>query len=703
MIYICCATLLENSFLNQWYIGSLISFIGLEAQSKVTIIDKIKKIKTLVKYLNRCRDAYYNQNAPFISDKEYDELFDQLEILEKEAGFILGNSPTQSVGYAVKSKLEKVAHPIPLLSLAKTKDVVALEIFAKEQPCLLMCKFDGLTVELVYEDGKLVQASTRGNGVIGEDITHNALTFINVPKQIKYKNHLRIVGEAIITKDNFVEINENLPKSEKQYANPRNLVSGSVRQLDSSICAKRNVHWFLWDVLEGLDDTCANSRNDKINYLGSQGFDYFDFAKIEPPFDEAHVHYMISFLKEKAKEMQIPIDGIVIKYDDIDYAKKVGGTSHHNKDGLAFKFEDETAITYLKDIKWSVGRTGQLTPVAVFKPVELEGTIISKASLHNVSVMQELLGEHPYYNQEMMVYKANMIIPQVLSAKKKISLFDTKVSNGFELPTTCPLCNSSLEMKIVNDTKTIYCGSHNCLGKKIEAFSHFVSKEAMNIDGLSEATIEKFLVKGWLTNFPSLYHLDRFAEEIIQSGGFGEKSYEKLWQAIQASQTTTLDRLLVAMGIPGIGKTACKSVANYCQGDANEFLKLIRNNFDWSILTDFGRVMSDSIRDFFNKQKNLDVFIELLSYLKIQQQQSRQNDNFLLAGKTIVVTGSLENFTRDSIHQKLEELGAKVSGSVSKKTDCVIVGNNPGSKYHKVIELNIPILTEKEFLEFIKE
>lgn len=649
------------------------------------------KMKNFVETLNKYRDAYYNESQPMITDSEYDSMFDELKRMEEETGIVFSNSPTVTVGYEVKSKLQKVKHDIPLLSLDKTKEISDLVKFIQENPCIMMFKYDGLTVELIYNNGHLIQASTRGDGHIGEDITHNAKTFNNIPISIPYTGFLRVVGEAIIHESDFRTINDNLPAGEKPYANARNLVSGSVRQLNSAICAERNVSFMLWDVLEGLDDTQAATRMNKIYFCEEMGFmspciDYFD------RIDKKSLSYRIERMKNEAIERGIPIDGLVVKYDSISFSKQKGGTTHHNNDGIAFKFEDERAITTLREIKWSLGRTGQLTPVAIFDPVELEGTVISRASVHNLSYLKDFdlnIGD------KIEVYKANMIIPQIfknLSAEKRAAKI------GVQYPEFCPECGQPVEVQHVNNTDTVYCVNPHCSGKRLSEFEHFVSKPAMNIDGLSEATLDRFIQNGWLNIFADIYRLDQYRAKIVKMDGFGTRSYEKLWNAIQNSRTVDFDKFLVALGIPTVGKTAAKSISKYCHGNVTEFEHLLNQDFDWSRLDDFGQITSDNIKNWFQDSINVQNYKKLLNYVKFTKpESSTQHSEF--TGKIVVVTGTLQHFTRDSITSKLEELGAKVSGSVSKKTDYLIAGEKAGSKLTKAQQLGVNILTEAEFLE----
>lgn len=667
--------------------------------------EKAKRIHELVKLLNEYRDAYYNRSQPIVVDSEYDRLFDELKALETETGILLSDSPTVTVGYEVKSKLKKVTHDIPLLSLDKTKDIDELVKFMGNQRCLLMYKYDGLTVELIYNEGKLIQASTRGDGYTGEDITHNAKTFKNIPLTIPYNGFLRVVGEAIIHKQDFQKINDNLPAGEKPYANARNLAAGSVRQLDSNICDTRNIHFMLWDVLEGLDDLptlddllpASDSRMKKFFACERLGFELPYACRFEQETSAFIIQDAIDHMRDQAIEKGIPIDGMVMKYDSIFYSKQKGGTSHHNNDGIAFKFEDETAEAVLREIEWSMGRTGQLTPVAIFDPIELDGTIVTRASVHNLSYIKDYdlnIGD------KLKVYKANMIIPQIL---ENISATERGTKRGVRYPDTCPICGGSIRVEQVNDTESVYCDNPKCNGKKLGKFSHYVSKPAMNIDGLSEATLEKFINNGWLTDFTDLYHLNRYDKEIMRMDGFGKRSYDKLMAAIEASKTTTLARLLISLGIPYIGKTASKAISNYCSGDPYKFIELINEDFNWMQLEDFGEVMSASLKDWFKDDDNFKLYHCILGHLNIQIEKITTapiTDN-PFNGKTVVATGSLQNFTREGIGKKLEELGAKVGSSVSKKTDYVIAGEKAGSKLTKAKELGIPILTETEFMKMI--
>ena len=647
----------------------------------------IKTIQSLVKQLNQYRNEYYNDNNPTVSDYEYDNLFDELKQLEEQTGFLMSNSPTQSVGFEVKSKLEKVTHSIPLLSLDKTKQVNDVIRFIGSQPCLLMLKYDGLTVELEYNNGELIKGSTRGDGFIGEDVTHNVKTFKNIPLKIDYNGYLKVVGEAIIHKNDFEKINDNLPIGIEKYKNARNLVSGSVRQLDSKLCSERQVYFMPWDVLEGLD---GDSKFYKIQELPSFGFQSFsDLFYIENGTTIDRLNEMIENLKEKASRKNIPIDGLVVKYDSIAYSKSLGSTSHHNNDGLAFKFEDETADTTLLNVEWSMGRTGTLTPVAVFKTVELDGTDISRASLHNISIIENLkLG----IGDNISVQKCNLIIPQIVENYTQ--------SNSLEIPNSCPICNGKTEIEQLNDSKELICTNPNCKGKLLGKFTHFVSKNAMNIDGLSEASLEKFIEKGWLKTFSDIYDLSKYKNDIINMDGFGEKSYNKLIQAIEKSKNVKLENFIVALGIDNIGKTASKTISKFFKGDWTAFENAWRIDFDFTNLDDIGRKRNDRLYEYSSKDEmrwyDLVCEMKFIKPTETINADSSSSANNKFQNKTIVITGSFENYTRDTMQAKLESMGAKVSSSVSKKTDYVMVGTDAGSKLTKARDLGIEILSEND-------
>lgn len=637
----------------------------------------------LVEYLNRCRDAYYNDDHPLISDSEYDQLFDLCQKMEAESGFALSASPTQSVGYEVKGKLDKVEHPIPLRSLDKTQSLAELRAFAQGHECLLMLKYDGLTVELLYENGNLVQASTRGNGLVGDDITHNAKTFVNIPTKIAYKDRLRLTGEAIILAKDFEEINANLAPGEKPYENQRNLAAGTSKVLDSSVCASRNVRWMLWDVIEGMDD--ISTRSDRLHYCVGLGFARPDM-RIYNDSDALLIEGWIKDYKEKAVSLGIPIDGMVLKFNNVAEAKEAGFTEHHNKDGFAFKFENSKATTTLRDIEWSIGRTGRLTPVAIFDPVRLDDTTVTRSTIHHVGYVRQM---HLHIGDTIEVQKAHMIIPQITKNLSNDS------NTPLPIPTHCPACGSPVN-------EDVCCTNRHCSGRLLRAFEHFVSKPAMNIVGVASSMISQFIELGFIDSYADLYHLNRYENQIVAMEGFGERSYQNLIEAIEASRKTTLDRVITAFGISNIGKKESKEISKLCHGDPEDFLFKTKERFDWTVIDGFGEIMSNAINDFFADDENRIEFTTVLNHLELSKPTINTfavNNTF--AGKTVVVTGSLVHFTRDSINAKIEEIGAKAGSSVSKNTDYLIAGEKAGSKLAKAQSLGIKILTEDEFLAMI--
>lgn len=651
--------------------------------------EKIKRIKELTNKLNKYRNSYYNEDFSLISDYDYDILFDELKNLEESTGFYLSNSPTKTVGYEIKSNLKKVKHPIPLLSLEKTKSISDLNKFAERGDCIIMPKYDGLTVELYYKNGELVRASTRGDGFVGEDITHNAKTFKNIPLEIPYKGKLRLAGEAIIHKNDFEKINK---ESEKKYANPRNLASGSVRQLNSKICEKRDIHWMLWDVLEGFDD--IPTRSGKFFECSLNGFPEADFYYItineKGQIEEKAIKEHIDTVKEFTSFKEIPIDGCVVKYNNIEFSNSLGGTSHHNNDGIAYKFDDNEEETTLRKVEWQIGRTGKLTPVAIFDPIDLEGTIVTKATLHNLSNIEEL---NLYLEDKICVYKANEIIPQV---KEVLAHGNKTPLNKVSPPMFCPICGKKTRVESSETSKSLYCDNDNCIGKTIWKYVHFVGKNGMDIKGFSEATIEKFITKKLIKDFSDIYKLDKFRHQISNMDGFGSKSFKKLWKGIEESRKTELWRVISAFSIPLVGKTTSKKIAEYCDNDVSVFLQKASSNYDWTSIDDFGVAVSQSINDFFHNVKNLNSFENVLAYVDIKypnNYKSIDKENKFY-NKTIVITGSFGDIKRDYIQKCFEEMGAKVTNSVSKRTDYLIVGENSGSKLEKAKKLNIEIISD---------
>lgn len=658
----------------------------------------IKRIKELVILLNQYRDSYYNDQISIVSDSEYDRLFDELKALEESTGIVLSNSPTNTVGYEVKSELVKVKHSHPMLSLDKTKSVGELKKFAGNKDCLISLKCDGLTVLLTYENGELIRAETRGNGEEGEIITHNAKVFENIPLRIGYNGHLEVEGEAIITYEDFENINA---VSKTEYKNPRNLASGSVRQLDSNIAAKRHIKFIAWKVPTSIDEFDYNdSFIHRLFYVKSLGFDIVPLLTYVKEADGDHINEMIEALKNVANEMGYPIDGLVMTYNNIPYGESLGCTGHHPKHSIAFKFFDEEEETTLKDIEFTMGKTGVLTPTAVFNPVEISGSTIEKASLHNLSIMEELLGETPHIGQHITVYKANDIIPQISNSDKVYSGVQDLIIN---IPTECPVCGGKTEVVQDNDSKVLVCANPDCKGKLLGKLTHFVSKNAMNIGGLSEATLEKFINLGWLNNFIDIYHLKDHSDEMINLDGFAEKSVKKLLNSIEKSKETTLDRFIYALCIPLIGKSASKTISKYFDGNFDIFYKEgCLKYFDYENLNDFGSTMSESMRNYIFS--NIAMIKKLSDHMKFKEVEVKNNSSGSLAGMTFVITGSLNTFAnRDEAKERIEAAGGKVTGSVTSKTHYLVNNdiNSTSGKNKKAKELGVQIITEEELLNML--
>lgn len=656
---------------------------------------KSQRIHYLVRRLNKCADEYYNGNAPTLSDAQYDALFDELTALEQETGLILPNSPTQRAGFEAMSELQKVEHSIPLLSLAKTKDVKDVVEMLRQNHGFLSLKLDGLTVKLTYENGELTEAATRGDGAVGEVITHNAKVFKNIPVKISYNERLVVTGEALIDIPTFERINEEIENDEDKYSTPRNLASGSVRQLDSKICAARGVKFYPFNVLDGFEEIPLKSE--RLKRLVGLGFGTNFYEAVSINCDTAEtVEKKIFSLKSKAEENGLPIDGVVFSFDNVAFAKAQGKTSHHFKDGIAFKFGDPHFETVLEGINWNISRTGQLTPIAEFQKVEIDNTNVNRASLHNMTFIENL---KLLPGDCILVSKRNMIIPHVeenLSAKEQ-----DREDYTLEYPKTCPICKCDTVIKTTmsdgRDIKVLFCGNQNCAGRQIKKFTHFVSKQAMNIDGLSEATLEKFIAKGWITSLSDIFKLNRFESEIVKLEGFGEKSYTNLLDAINKARKAKLSNYLVAMNIPLVGKSAAKDMSELFLGDFNEFLTAVKSGYDFSGLDGFGEIMNVEITRWFNNPDNLAEFQEVAEYLEFEPEGAKVTDtDNMFYGKTVVITGTFEKFTRDELTEKLLSLGAKVTSSVSKKTDYVLCGENAGSKLSKAKTLGVAVILEQD-------
>ena len=644
-------------------------------------MNKIERLKELTEQLNYYRDSYYNNSESLISDKQYDDLFDELQSLEEETGIAISNSPTKTVGYKVKSKLEKVKHSHPMLSLDKTKSQDDLVKFSNGKDCILSLKLDGLTVLNTYEDGVLCQAETRGNGEEGEIITHNAKVFDNLPLNIPYDNKFEIEGEAIITQSDFEKINVN-----GEYKNCRNLASGSVRQLDSNITKKRHVRFIAWKIPFGVTTYSCG-----FEIAAKWGFEVVPYVKYNSNTD--NIEEKIEELKDIAKDKSYPIDGLVISYDNIEYGKSLGMTGHHPRHSLAFKFYDEVYETELLDVEFTMGKTGVLTPTAVFNPVEIDGTMVERASLHNISIMKEL---ELKYGDTITVYKANQIIPQV-----EDNLDKDVVDNNYILPPSiCPICGADTEIIKDNDSEVLVCTNPDCKGKLLGQLSHFVSKNAINIDGLSEQTLQKFIDLGWVRSFQDIMNLKDHAVEMAKLDGFGKKSVDKLIEAIENSRKTTLDRFIYSLSIPLIGRSASKDIAKFFDNDYEKFWKygIVTH---YTQIDGFGEAMNNSLHQWLNQNH---MMMEWLAHEFEFITENNNSSGVDLSGKTFVITGSLNHYkNRDELVGVIESMGGKVSGSVSAKTSFLINNDTESgsSKNKKAKQLGIPIISEQDFINMI--
>ena len=649
--------------------------------------NQIQRIKELTNRLNTYRDEYYNQSRPTVSDMEYDNLFDELVALEKETGFSCSNSPTQTVGYVVNTSLPKVQHTIPLLSLDKTKDFDQAKNFTGNKEALLMLKLDGLTICLKYENGELIEASTRGNGEEGSLITDNVKTFCNVPVHIPFKGKLTITGEGLIHKDDFEQINKELPE-EEQYKTPRNLAGGSVQQLDSGICAKRKVYFYAFNVIEGLDGYVLLSE--RLKLIESFGFDTCYYKILDKGENFAG---LVNEMIQVANDRMIPIDGLVVMYNDLQYGASLGRTGHHYKNGIALKFKEEEEETTILDVQWIVGRTGKITPVAVFKTVILDNTNVSEASLHNVSTMQKLGIKR---NAKVTVVKKNEIIPQIIKSVGGNGTFDP--------PAYCPVCGSPVTIKEQNLTISAWCDNEDCVAKSIRSLEYFVSNECMNIKGLSGKSLQKFVEAGLIHNIADIYTLATKKAEIISFDGMGEKSFNVMIDAIDQSRKVKLENFLAALSIPNVALSKAKNISKYFSGDWNKFKAAVDSGFDFTVLDGFGTEINKSIHTFFvekfNKKEEYEKLLNEVEFI-IPDTNDSGSSSTKLNGMLFVITGSLEKFSnRKELEMKIEEMGGKIAGSVSKKTSYLINNDieSSSSKNQKAKELGIPIITEDDFI-----
>ena len=648
---------------------------------------KNERMKELVSLLNKASRAYYQEAQEIMSNYEYDRLYDELKELEDELGITLSNSPTVNVGYEVVSELPKERHESPMLSLDKTKEVEELKNFVGDQKVLMSWKMDGLTVVLTYRDGKLYKAVTRGNGEVGEVITNNAKVFKNVPVQIAYQGELILRGEAVIGYKDFEKINQEIEDVDARYKNPRNLCSGSVRQLNNQITAKRNVMFYAFTLVQADGVDFQNSRACQMEWLKSQGFTTVEYYMVTRDTVEDEVAKFSS----KISENDFPSDGLVLTYDDIAYGRSLGRTAKFPRDSFAFKWQDEIRETVLREIEWSPSRTGLINPVAIFDPVELEGTTVSRASVHNISIMEELeLG----IGDRIEVYKANMIIPQIAENLTRSGVKD--------IPCKCPVCQGETKIRQVGNAKALYCMNPECQAKHVKSFALFVSRDALNIEGLSEATLEKFISRGYIHTFADIFHLDQYKEKIQKMEGFGEKSYKKLTESIEKARTTTLPRVIYSLGIAGIGLANAKVICRELKYDVESLLKVSEEELNE--IQGVGEVLAKAFVGYFADAKHVENFRRLLNELTIPEETVTQQQIF--EGVNFVITGSVKHFAnRGEVKELIESLGGKVTGSVTSKTNYLINNDvtSTSSKNKKANELGIPIISEETFLELVNQ
>ena len=648
--------------------------------------DKMAHMRELVDILNRARRAYEQEDKEIMINYEYDRLYDELLELEKELGTTLAASPTVNVGYEVLSNLPKERHERPMLSLDKTKEVERLREFLGNQKAMISWKLDGLTIVLTYRNGSLEKAVTRGNGEVGEVVTNNARVFRNIPLAIPYQGELVLRGEAVISYKDFEKINEEIGDADAKYKNPRNLCSGSVRQLNNEITAKRNVRFYAFTLVQADGVDFKNSRLYQMQWLKSQGFDVVE----NHPVTAETVDEEVAWFAEHIGENEVPSDGLVLVYDDIAYGQSLGSTAKFPRDSFAFKWADEIRETTLTGIEWSPSRTGLINPVAIFEPVELEGTTVSRASVHNISIMEDLeLG----IGDRITVYKANMIIPQIAENLTRSGVKD--------IPEKCPVCGGPTRIAMENETKTLFCTNPKCQAKHVKSFTLFVSRDAMNIEGLSEATLEKFIMNGYVKDFTDLFHLDRYEEEIKQMDGFGEKSFVNLQNSIQNARKTTLSRLVYSLGIPNVGSANAKVICRALGNDPERILNATVEEL--SDISGVGGVIAGTFVDYFSDGEHRDIFERLLQEVEIPQEETAE-DSQKFAGVNFVITGSVHHFAnRAEVKEEIEKRGGKVTGSVTSKTNYLINNdvNSTSSKNRKARDLNVPIISEEEFLNML--
>ena len=645
--------------------------------------EKVERIKYLVEKLNQAAKAYYAEDRELISNFEYDALYDELQKLEEETGVILANSPTVNVGYEAVDELPKERHESPMLSLGKTKSREELRDWLQGNPAILSWKLDGLTIVLTYYEGKLAKAVTRGNGEIGEVVTNNARTFKNIPLTIPFGGKLVVRGEAVITYSDFERMNAEIEDAEAKYKNPRNLCSGSVRQLNNEITAKRNVRFYAYTLVSAENVDFHNSQEEQFDFLQKQGFEVVEHYLVT----EDTILDTIALFEKKIDTYDIPSDGLVLSYDNIAYGQSLGRTAKFPRHSIAFKWADELRETVLKEIEWSASRTGLINPVAIFEPVELEGTTVSRASVHNISILR---GLHLGLGDRITVYKANMIIPQIA---ENLTCSDTVV-----IPSVCPVCGKPTEIRQTNEVQSLYCTNMACPAKCIKSFTLFVSRDAMNIDGLSEATLEKFIDRGFIREYADLYHLENYKDQIVEMEGFGEKSYQNLTESIDASRNTTLPRVIYGLGIANIGAANAKMLCRYFEYDLKRMQ--VADVETLSAIEGVGEVIASAFVEYMRDEENLRKLEHLMAELQVEVPVVEEGSQ-TLTGLSFVVTGSLNHFaSRNDLKEIIEKKGGKVTGSVTGKTTCLINNdiNSASSKNKKAKELGVPILSEDDFL-----
>ena len=650
--------------------------------------DKRKRMQELITLLNEAGKAYYQGATEIMSNFQYDKLYDELVALEKELNVTLSNSPTVNVGYEVLSELPKERHEKPMLSLDKTKEISGLKDFLGNQKAIISWKLDGLTIVLTYRDGELQKAVTRGNGEVGEVITNNAKVFKNIPLHISYKGELVLRGEAVIGYKDFERINEEIEDVDAKYKNPRNLCSGSVRQLNNEITAKRNVKFFAFSLVKADGVDFKNSRNEQMRWLSEQGFDVVEHEEVTI----ADIEGKVEMFAHKIEDNDFPSDGLVLVYDDIAYGQSLGTTAKFPRDSFAFKWADEIRETTLREIEWSPSRTGLINPVAIFDSVELEGTTVSRASVHNISIMEELeLG----IGDTIQVYKANMIIPQIAENLTRSGVKD--------IPEVCPVCKEKTEIKKINNAKALYCTNPECQAKRIKSFALFASRDALNIDGMSEATLEKFILEGFIKEYADVFHLDRYEEEIKSMEGFGEKSYNKLQASVEKARTTTLPKVIYSLGIANIGLSNAKMICKEFHNNIEEIINATPERLNQ--IDGVGEVIAGTFVEYFSVEKHRKEFAHLLQEVVIPKENAEE-DRQIFEGIQFVITGSVNHFAnRNAVKEVIESKGGKVTGSVTSKTNYLINNDtaSTSSKNKKARELGIPIISEEEFLEMLRE